>query len=144
MNLDKPAQDEHSLIIGNALGAGIHAASYKGIFDLDSDWGHFNRAFSGNSGSPLFNQNGEVIGIHHARGAAGGIVPPSDRMLGFAVKTETMIDELKELMPEYYSQLLEKRRIEQELREAQAPRHIKLMRKIKNLFKKANKEEDCE
>lgn len=94
-----PKRTDMSVVIGNAQGMGMHAASYQGIIDMQADWGHFNRAFSGNSGSPLLNTNGEVLGIHYARGGdAGAVGGPKDRMIGFAVKTSTMLKEIKNIL----------------------------------------------
>lgn len=95
----KPKKDDISLIIGNAHDMGIQAASYKGVVDLRDDWGHFNRAFSGNSGSPLVNTTGEVLGIHYGRSAGadyfGG---PSDRNTGLAVKSSTILSEISGIL----------------------------------------------
>ncbi len=94
-----PAKNDMTVIIGNAQGMGLHAATYSGIRDMGADWGHFNRAFSGNSGSPLLNTNGEILGIHYARGGdAGSVGGPKDRMIGFAVKGSTMLKEIKNIL----------------------------------------------
>lgn len=94
-----PAKNDMTVIIGNAQGMGLHAATYSGIRDMGADWGHFNRAFSGNSGSPLLNTNGEILGIHYGRGGdAGAVGGPKDRMIGFAVKGSTMLKEIKDIL----------------------------------------------
>ena len=94
-----PKKNDFSLIVGNAHGLGIQAAAYKGVIDQGSNWGHFNRAFSGNSGSPLLNNKGEVIGIHHGRsGSAGYFGGPSDRDLGLAVKSTVMLSEISGIL----------------------------------------------
>ena len=95
-----PKSKDMTIIIGNAYGMGIQAASYKGVVNLKADWGHFNRAFSGNSGSPLVNEFGEVLGIHYGR---IGLSPadyggPDDRMIGSAVKSATILKEIEKLM----------------------------------------------
>jgi hypothetical protein len=96
---EKPTKETNTIIIGNALGMGIHAASYKGVHNLGKDWGHFNRAFSGNSGSPLLNEKGEILGIHYGRGGdASHYGGPSGRGLGLAVKTETMLSEIGKIL----------------------------------------------
>jgi S1-C subfamily serine protease len=97
---EKPTKETNTIIIGNALGMGIHAATYKGVQDLGKDWGHFNRAFSGNSGSPLLNEKGEILGIHYGRSSAdasnyGG---PVGRGTGLAVKTDTILGEIGKIL----------------------------------------------
>ncbi len=95
----KPKKMDFSLIIGNAHALGIQSASYQGVHDLGSDWGHFNRAFSGNSGSPLLNAKGEVLGIHYGRGGdASSLGGPNDRMIGMAVKSSTMLSEIEGIL----------------------------------------------
>ena len=95
----KPKSTDFSLIVGNAQGVGIQSASYQGIRDLGVDWGHFNRAFSGNSGSPLLNAKGEILGIHYGRGgAAGSVGGPNDRMIGMAVKSSTILSEIEGIL----------------------------------------------
>jgi S1-C subfamily serine protease len=94
-----PARTDMSILIGNAYGMGIHSASYQGILSLNNDWGHFNRAFSGNSGSPLLNTQGEVLGIHFGRGGdAGSVGGPKDRMIGAAVKSSVILGEIKNIL----------------------------------------------
>lgn len=97
---ERPTKETNSMVIGNALGMGIHAATYKGIQDLGKDWGHFNRAFSGNSGSPLLNERGEILGIHYGRSSidASYYGGPSGRGTGLAVKTETMLSEIGKIL----------------------------------------------
>jgi hypothetical protein len=95
-----PKNKDMTFIIGNAYGMGIQAASYRGVVDLKADWGHFNRAFSGNSGSPLLNEFGEVLGIHYGR---IGLSPanyggPDDRMIGTAVKTSIILQEIEKFL----------------------------------------------
>jgi S1-C subfamily serine protease len=91
----KPKKTDFTLIVGNAQGLGIQAATYQGVSEQGANWGHFNRAFSGNSGSPLLNAKGEVLGIHFGRGgAAESYGGPSDRLLGLAVKSTTMLSEI--------------------------------------------------
>ena len=95
----KPKKTDFSLIVGNAQALGIQSASYMGIHDLGSDWGHFNRAFSGNSGSPLLNDKGEVLGIHYGRaGSAESLGGPSDRLIGMAVKSSTILSEIEGIL----------------------------------------------
>jgi S1-C subfamily serine protease len=95
----KPKKTDFSLIVGNAHGLGIQAAAYQGVSDQGANWGHFNRAFSGNSGSPLLNAKGEVLGIHYGRGgSAESLGGPSDRLLGLAVKSSTMLSEISGIL----------------------------------------------
>lgn len=94
-----PKKNDVTLVIGNAHDLGIQAASYHGARDLGKDWGHFNRAFSGNSGSPLINSKGEVLGIHYGRAqSAAAFGGPNDRNIGLAVKTSTMLAEMESIM----------------------------------------------
>jgi S1-C subfamily serine protease len=95
-----PKNKDMTFIIGNAYGMGIQAASYKGVVDLKADWGHFNRAFSGNSGSPLVNEFGEVLGIHYGRIglSSANYGGPDDRMIGTAVKTSTILKEIEKFL----------------------------------------------
>jgi len=95
----KPAKTDMGLLIGNSYNMGIHAATYKGIVNRKSNWGHFCRAFSGNSGSPLLNTNGEVLGIHFARSVSASVYGgPANRNLGLAVKSSVILKEIGDIL----------------------------------------------
>ena len=59
-----PYSDEtKTMVIGNPMGAGLHASTGFGLEDLNSVLKFYAPVFGGNSGGPVFNENNEVIGI---------------------------------------------------------------------------------
>lgn len=92
-----PTKNSMTMILGNAMGLGMQAASYQGA-KIDGNYLlHCNRALSGNSGSPIFDDQGEVLGIHFGRSGMEPDFCPSDRNVGLAVKSDKILKTLKGL-----------------------------------------------
>jgi S1-C subfamily serine protease len=108
LTADSIEDDAILFLIGNAEGLGIQSASSRGPVRLTSGLiSHCVPSHPGNSGSPLMDDQGQVIGIHyaHAGNGSAGVTCPHQRTTGYAISSVYIFNALQKARPELVSEI---------------------------------------